>query len=83
MVQPDKETRADGRRLIAELKKQRDQIHKDADDAKADADAAMWRGIDEVIRSGKAMQVDAVKETGYTRDHVLKKTKQYRDTGEA
>ncbi|MFF2819618.1 hypothetical protein ACFVT9_29365 [Kitasatospora cineracea] len=81
MPRPDKATRDEGRARIAALKKTRDKLHSDAEKAKTEADAAMWSAIAELIRTGQVIQADAVAETGYTRDHVLKQTKRYSSGG--
>lgn len=78
MPRPDQQAREAGRDQIRQLKEIRDRIHEEADKAKAEADAEMWRAIDALISGGQVLQSDAVNATGYTRDHVAKQTARHR-----
>ncbi|MZG04158.1 hypothetical protein [Streptomyces sp. SID5614] len=80
MPRPDKETRAAAKARIAELKKTRDQAHEEAEKAKATADEVMWKAIAAELDTGEALQLDAAEATDFSRDHVAKRTKQYRTT---
>ncbi|WP_030390479.1 hypothetical protein [Streptomyces sp. NRRL S-241] len=80
MPRPDEDTRTAAKARITELKKVRDQAHEEAEKAKATADEAMWAAIAAELDKGDALQRDAVEATGFSRDHVLKRTKQYRVT---
>jgi len=75
---PDHKTRAAAKDRITELKKVRDQVHADAEKAKASADEAMWKAIAAELDAGTALQLDVVDATGFSRDHVLRRTKPYR-----
>ncbi|MFD5428507.1 hypothetical protein [Streptomyces sp. NPDC127084] len=75
---PDKETRAAAKERIAELKRVRDEAHAAADQAKEAADEVMWQAIAAELDQGQALQLDAVDATGFSRDHVLRRTKKYR-----
>lgn len=79
MPRPDQDTRTAAKARITELKKVRDQAHKVAEEAKATADEAMWQAIAAELDQGDALQLDAVEATGFSRDHVLKRTKPYRN----
>ncbi|WP_331724080.1 hypothetical protein [Streptomyces rubiginosohelvolus] len=80
MPRPDKETRAAAKARIAELKKIRDKAHEEAEEAKATADEVMWKAIAAELDTGEALQLDAAEATDFSRDHVAKRTKQYRTT---
>lgn len=80
MPRPDKETRAAAKARIAELKTIRDQAHEDAEKAKAAADEVMWQAIAAELDQGEALQLDAAEATAFSRDHIAKRTKQYRTT---
>ncbi|MFE7056037.1 hypothetical protein ACFVAO_12565 [Streptomyces californicus] len=75
---PDEATRAAAKARITDVKKTRDQAHEDAEQAKATADEAMWRAIAAELDAGQALQLDVVAATGFSRDHVLRRTKKYR-----
>ncbi|WP_030965632.1 hypothetical protein [Streptomyces sp. NRRL S-378] len=77
---PTDETRAAGRTRIAELKKARDRAHEEAEKAKSAADEQMWKDIAAELDGGEVLQRDVAEATGFSRDHVLKRTKQYRST---
>jgi hypothetical protein len=78
MPRPDKDTRAAAKARIAELKKTRDEAHAAAERAKEQADEVMWKAIAAELDQGQALQLDAVEATGFSRDHVLRRTKKYR-----
>lgn len=78
MPRPGKEARAAARARITALKQTRDQAHDDAEQAKAAADEVMWQGIAAEINQGNALQTDAAEATGFSRDHILKRTKRHR-----
>ncbi|MET8566071.1 hypothetical protein ABZV75_37995 [Streptomyces flaveolus] len=78
MAAPDQETRAAAKARFTELKKVRDQAHADAEKAKAAADEAMWKSIAAELDAGNALQLDVVEATGFSRDHVLRRTRPYR-----
>ncbi|MYW70509.1 hypothetical protein GTY65_41665 [Streptomyces sp. SID8379] len=78
MAQPDKDTRAAATDRVAELKKVRDQAHADAENAKATADEAMWKAIAAELDAKTVLQRDVVEATGFSRDHVLRRTKPHR-----
>lgn len=80
MARPTKEARAAARARIEALKRARDEAHAAAEQAKAAADAVMWQGIAAEIDQGNALQLDAVAATGFSRDHILRRTKQVRPT---
>ncbi|MFE4265375.1 hypothetical protein [Streptomyces sp. NPDC056883] len=80
MPRPDEDTRTAAKARITEVKKVRDQAHEEAEKAKATADEAMWEAIAAELDQGDALQRDAVEATGFSRDHVLKRTKPYRKT---
>ncbi|MEV5440802.1 hypothetical protein AB0K80_33085 [Streptomyces sp. NPDC052682] len=75
---PDQETRTAAKSRVAELKKTRDQAHEDAEKAKAAADESMWKDIAAELDAGNLLQLDVVEATGFSRDHVLRRTKPYR-----
>ncbi|MCX4707193.1 hypothetical protein [Streptomyces sp. NBC_01373] len=75
---PDKDTRDAATDRIAELKKIRDEAHEAAEKAKAEADEVMWKAIAAELDQGQALQLDAANATGFSRDHVLRRTKKYR-----
>ncbi|MEU9595047.1 MULTISPECIES: hypothetical protein [Streptomyces] len=77
-AQPDQESRTAAKARFTELKKVRDQAHEDAEKAKAAADEAMWKSIAAELDAGNALQLDVVEATGFSRDHVLRRTKPYR-----
>ncbi|MEV6535960.1 hypothetical protein AB0M86_41405 [Streptomyces sp. NPDC051639] len=77
-AQPDQESRDAAKTRFTELKKVRDQAHEDAEKAKAAADEAMWKAIAAELDAGNALQLDVVEATGFSRDHVLRRTKQHR-----
>jgi hypothetical protein len=78
MPRPDTETRATAKQRFADLKKVRDDAHQAAEQAKKDADEAMWKGIAAELDAGNALQTDVVDATGFSRDHVLRRTRPYR-----
>ncbi|WP_405802259.1 hypothetical protein [Streptomyces sp. NBC_01506] len=80
MPRPDKDTRAAAKARIAELKTIRDKAHEAAEKAKADADEEMWKAIAAELDKGEALQLDAAEATAFSRDHIAKRTKQYRTT---
>ncbi|OUD03029.1 hypothetical protein [Streptomyces swartbergensis] len=75
---PNQEIRAAAKARIAELKKTRDEAHAAAERAKEQADEAMWKAIAAELDEGQALQLDAAEATGFSRDHVLRRTKKYR-----
>ncbi|MBD2829925.1 hypothetical protein ID875_21415 [Streptomyces globisporus] len=75
---PDQETRAAAKARIAEAKEIRDQAHEDAEKAKATADEVMWRAVAAELDADHALQLDAAAATGFSRDHILRRTKKYR-----
>lgn len=75
---PDQETRTAAQARITGLKQTRDQAHEDAEKAKADADEAMWQSIAAELDAGTLLQADVCEATGFSRDHVLRRTKKYR-----
>ncbi|MEU8718211.1 hypothetical protein [Streptomyces sp. NPDC048663] len=75
---PDQETRTAAKARITGLKQTRDQAHEDAEKAKADADEAMWQSIAAELDAGTLLQADVCEATGFSRDHVLRRTKKYR-----
>ncbi|MBV6700265.1 hypothetical protein KV557_24700 [Kitasatospora aureofaciens] len=77
-TRPNQQTRQAGREQIAALKAARDQIHQDAEKAKAEADKVMWQAIGQLIQDGHAIQSDAAAATGFSRDHVAKRIALYR-----
>ncbi|MEV0693028.1 hypothetical protein [Streptomyces sp. NPDC050388] len=77
-AQPNQESRDAAKGRFTELKKVRDQAHEDAEKAKAAADEAMWKAIAAELDAGNALQLDVVDATGFSRDHVLRRTKPYR-----
>ncbi|MGD6765990.1 hypothetical protein ACOKM5_44415 [Streptomyces sp. BH097] len=81
MAKPTEETRTAAKARIAELKATRDQAHEDAEKAKTTADEAMWQAIAAELDAKSALQLDVAEVTGFSRDHVLKRTKQYRQQG--
>ncbi|MGW7268274.1 hypothetical protein [Streptomyces sp. NPDC054842] len=81
MAKPTEEARTAAKARIADLKKVRDQAHEDAEKAKADADEAMWQDIAAELDAKSVLQLDVVEATGFSRDHVLKRTKKYRQQG--
>jgi hypothetical protein len=78
MPKPDPEVRADAKNRVTELKKARDQTHTDAEKAKTDADEKMWKAIAAELDEGSLLQRDVAEVTGFSRDHVLRRTKAYR-----
>ncbi|MGP9023211.1 hypothetical protein ACT1U9_33005 (plasmid) [Streptomyces sp. BR1] len=78
MAKPDEETRTAAKSRIAELKATRDKAHEEAEKAKTAADEAMWQDIAAELDAKTALQLDVVEVTGFSRDHVLKRTKPYR-----
>jgi hypothetical protein len=81
MAKPDEDTRTAAKDRITALKKVRDQAHEDAETAKAAADEVMWKDIAAELDAKTALQLDVVEATGFSRDHVLRRTKQYRQQG--
>ncbi|MET9366086.1 hypothetical protein ABZX93_35020 [Streptomyces sp. NPDC006632] len=77
-AQPDKTSRTEAKSRFTELKKVRDQAHEEAEKTKSAADEAMWKAIAAELDAGNALQVDAAEATGFSRDHVLKRTRPYR-----
>ncbi|MFJ4343251.1 hypothetical protein [Streptomyces sp. NPDC088915] len=75
---PDQETRTAAKARITALKALRDQAHVEADKSKASADEEMWRAIAAELDAGRALQLDVVAATDFSRDHVLRRTKKYR-----
>ncbi|MFF0838248.1 hypothetical protein ACFYWF_35690 [Streptomyces sp. NPDC003344] len=75
---PSQETRDDAKQRVSALKKVRDQAHEDAEKAKAAADEQMWKDIAAELDAGTLLQADVCEATGFSRDHVLRRTKQYR-----
>lgn len=78
MPRPDNDTRTAAKDRIAELKKTRDQKHEDAEKAKAAADEDMWKAIAAELDANTLLQADVCEATGFSRDHVLRRTKKYR-----
>ncbi|MGI5444121.1 hypothetical protein ACQEV4_44300 [Streptomyces shenzhenensis] len=75
---PDQDTRDAAKTRVADLKKTRDQAHEDAEKAKLAADEQMWQRIAAELDAGTLLQADVCEATGFSRDHVLRRTKQYR-----
>ncbi|WP_103528976.1 hypothetical protein [Streptomyces sp. SM12] len=80
MARPAPDIRAAAAEQVAALKATRDAHHKEVNRLKAAADEEMWRGIADVLDAGDLLQVDVVAVTGFTRDHIAKRTKPYRAT---
>ncbi|MFL4497483.1 hypothetical protein ACJ6WD_40535 [Streptomyces sp. VTCC 41912] len=78
MARPTQDTRDQAKARIAALKKTRDDAHAAADQLKEGADEVMWQAIAAELDEGQALQLDAAEATGFSRDHVLKRTKKYR-----
>ncbi|MEU3189502.1 hypothetical protein ABZ686_02405 [Streptomyces sp. NPDC006992] len=76
---PDPDTRADAKQRVSDLKKTRDEIHENAEQAKRSADETMWEAIAKELDNKQLLQRDVVEATGFTRDHVLRRTKKYRN----
>ncbi|MEU2086782.1 hypothetical protein ABZ569_33550 [Streptomyces albus] len=79
MPRPDEEARREAKQRITQLKTVRDQAHDEAEKAKQNADEEMWRAIAAELDAGNALQLDVVDATGFSRDHVLRRTKKYRN----
>lgn len=77
-TRPDQETRDAAKVRITGLKEARDKAHEDADKAKTAADEAMWKAIAAELDADQVLQLDVVEATGFSRDHVLRRTKPYR-----
>lgn len=75
---PTQETRDGAKQRVTALKKVRDQAHEDAEKAKAAADEQMWKDIAAELDTGTLLQADVCEATGFSRDHVLRRTKKYR-----
>ncbi|MBP5942592.1 hypothetical protein [Streptomyces acidiscabies] len=75
---PTQETRNEAKQRVTALKKIRDQAHEDAEKAKAAADEQMWKDIAAEQDAGTLLQADVCEATGFSRDHVLRRTKKYR-----
>jgi len=78
MPRPDTNTRAAAKDRVAELKKVRDQKHEEAEKAKAAADEEMWKAIAAELDANTLLQADVCEATGFSRDHVLRRTKKHR-----
>lgn len=77
-TRPNQETRDAAKARITQIKKDRDQAHETAEKAKAAADESMWKAIAAELDADQVLQLDVVEATGFSRDHVLRRTKQYR-----
>jgi hypothetical protein len=75
---PDQETRDAAKARVTGLKQTRDQAHEDAEKAKLAADEDMWQRIAAELDAGTLLQADVCEATGFSRDHVLRRTKKYR-----
>ncbi|MFF9733695.1 hypothetical protein ACF1GX_30250 [Streptomyces albidoflavus] len=75
---PDAQTRETAKARVAGLKQTRDQAHETADQAKVAADEAMWQAIAAELDAGTVLQRDVAETTGFSRDHILRRTKPYR-----
>nr|WP_011265214.1 hypothetical protein [Streptomyces sp. F11]AAX51319.1 unknown [Streptomyces sp. F11] len=75
---PDADTRVDAIKRFQDLKQARDKAHEAAEQTKQAADEVMWQSIAAELDAGNALQADVVEATGFSRDHVLRRTKKYR-----
>ena len=75
---PDPNARSEAKQRVSELKQKRDQAHETADEAKRRADKMMWEAIAQELDAKQLLQRDVAEVTGFTRDHVLRRTKKYR-----
>lgn len=78
MPRPDNQTRTAAKKRFEDLKKVRDDAHQAAEQTKKDADEAMWKGIAAELDAGNALQADVADALGFSRDHVLRRTRPYR-----
>ncbi|MFD5426389.1 hypothetical protein [Streptomyces sp. NPDC127084] len=70
--------REDLQKELAEAKAKRDRIFEELDKAREAAEAEFWKTVDRKLTDAyHGARTDAVKTLGFTRDHILKKTKQY------
>ncbi|MEV5204942.1 hypothetical protein [Streptomyces sp. NPDC053720] len=78
MARPDNETRTAAKERIKQTKATRDAAHQAAEEAKKKADEAMWKSIASELDANNLLQADVAEVTEFSRDHVLRRTKQYR-----
>lgn len=78
MPKPTDEVRTLAKNRVTTLKAKRDKAHEEAEAAKAAADEEMWKAIADELERGQLLQRDVVEATGFSRDHVLRRTKPYR-----
>ena len=74
--------RQDLAKALTDAKAQRDKVYKDTEKAREKAEAEMWQTVDKLLDNAyHGARTDATKILDYTRDHILKQTKKYKNRG--